>query len=250
MFRLMSDLKVVLYKNNRAPRSIALSTRTLYRTLVLAAIGAALLVACAGLAARFYLVSKARVSPFQAPPVLVADDTEQLPTGSPEAQIQSLRDQVELLKTRLQNATSAQTTPREIDKKNPALALFSPVVTDKTQEKNQVAISNFRYAPAEGKNPATLTFDLHNAHPGEHIEKGYIVVLARGETGLLAYPNVFNRAGPYLLDFEKGETFQVARFRLVNAQFAASADAFQILIFTRNGELLINTTYELKADGN
>ena len=45
---------------------------------------------------------------------------------------------------------------------------------------------------------------------------------------------------------EKGETFQVARFRMVNAQFDAPADTFQILIFTRKGELLINTMYEAK----
>ncbi|MBI3543489.1 MAG: hypothetical protein HY075_09480 [Deltaproteobacteria bacterium] len=167
------------------------------------------------------------------------------PSNSLESQNRALRDQVDLLGSRLQNALAAQKAPREIDKKNPALALFSPVVIDHTQDQNQVVISNIRTSRNKDKT-TNLTFELHNAHEGESTEKGYIVVLARSELGLWSYPNAFNNTGPYLLDFEKGETFQVARFRMVNAQFDADAQSFQILIFTRNGQLLINQLFEMK----
>jgi hypothetical protein len=242
----MSDLKLVLYKENRAPRSIALSSRMIYRTLFLAVFLGFLIVVSVGLAARFYLVSRAKSSQILMP--ISSQNTDDLgPSNSLEDQVRSLRDQLDQANNKLSNAAATLAAPREIDKKNPALALFSPIVVDATPKQNQVVISNFRYAKSNGKSPATLTFDLHNAHPGESVEKGYIVVLARNENALQAYPNVFSRTAPYLLDFEKGETFQVARFRLVNAQFDTDAQNFQILIFTRKGELLINQLHEAKS---
>lgn len=244
MFRLMSDIKLVLYKENRAPRSIALSTRMIYRTLSLAIFLALLAVACVGLAARFYVLSRAKMSQPMAP--TIANTDELGPSNSLEEQNHSLRDQIEQLKARLQNQAIVRSSAKDIDKTNPALALFSPNVTDKTHGQDQVVASNFKYTKGNGKTPSALTFQLNNAHPDESVEKGYIVVLARNENGLYAYPNVFDKTGTYLLDFEKGETFQVARFRLVNAQFGVDASNFQILIFTRKGELLINAHYEVK----
>lgn len=244
----MSDIKLVLYKENRAPRSIALSTRMVYRTLFVAMAFGILVAVSVGLAARFYLVSRAKLSQTTMP-ISNQNPDEVGPSNSLDDQVRSLQDQLDQSNAKLKNAAATMAAPREIDKKNPALALFSPVVTDRSPNQNQIVISNFRYAKGGGKGPSTLTFDLHNAHPGESVEKGYIVVLARNESGLFAYPNIFNKAGAYLLDFEKGETFQVARFRLVNAQFDVDAQNFQILIFTRNGELLINQSHEVKSGG-
>lgn len=217
-----------------------------YRTLFLAMFFGLVVVLSVGLAARFYLVSRAKSSQTAAPISSPTDD-EFGPTNNPEDMVRSLRDQLDQANSRLANAAAAATMPKELDRRNPALALFSPVISDRTQDQPQVIISNFRYARGYGKGPSTLTFDLNNARPGETVEKGYIVVLARNENGLHAYPNVFNKAGPFLLDFEKGETFQVARFRLVNAQFDVDATHFQIFIFTRKGELLINTAHEVKS---
>lgn len=242
----MSDIKLVLYKDNRAPRSIALSTRMIYRTLFMAMAFGITVAVSVGLAARFYLVSRAKLSQ-TAMPISNQNPDEVGPSNSLEDQVRSLQDQLDQSNSKLKNAATAMAAPREIDKKNPALALFSPVVTDRSPNQNQIVISNFRYAKGAAKGPSTLTFDLHNAHPGESVEKGYIVVLARNENGLFAYPNIFNKTGAYLLDFEKGETFQVARFRLVNAQFDVDAQNFQVLIFTRNGELLINQSHEVKS---
>jgi hypothetical protein len=237
----MSDLKLVLYKENRSPRSIALSTRMLYKTLFLATVVGLLLLLTTGLALKFYFLSRAKTSQATSTTSNIMDGMG--PTNTLEDQNQSLRDEVDQLKAKLANIAVVQGAPKEIDKKNPALALFSPVVVDRTQGQDQVVIAAIK--ASKGK-PTSLTFELHNAHEGQSTEKGYIVVRARTETGLQAYPNIFNKSGPFLLDFEKGETFQVARFRMVNAQFEAPADHFQILIFTRKGELLINTMYEAK----
>lgn len=248
MFRAMSDIRLVLYKNNRAPRSIALSTRMIYRTMALAMLGAFLLVVSTGAAIHLFLAARAKTSQATSASSATADENDIGPSNSADAQNKSLRDEIELLRVRLQNTAAAQAALKEIDKKNPALALFSPLVTDRTQSQDQVRIANFSYSKNRDKT-STLTFELHNAHEGESTEKGYLVVLARGTSGLFAYPNTFAPTGPYLLDFERGETFQVARFRMVNAQFEAEAQHFQVLIFTRKGELLINTMHEVNAGG-
>jgi len=244
----MSDIKVVLYKGNRAPRSLALSTGMLYRTLFAALLFGLLVVLSLALATRFYVLSREKLAQRSAPITQTAD-SELGPSNSPEEQNKALRDQIDALNHRLQNAAKLSGTALGLDKNNAALALFSPVVVDKTRSQEQVEVKNFRYFTGNGKAQTSLTFELHNATPGASVEKGYIVVLGRGETGLLGYPNVFQKRGPFLLDFEHGETFQVARFRLVNAQFDGQAQSFQILIFTRSGELLINTMYEARANG-
>ncbi|HRK03127.1 MAG TPA: hypothetical protein PLH57_10730 [Oligoflexia bacterium] len=239
----MSDLRLVIYKDQHSPRSISLSTRTLYRTLVLGSFASLFFIGATILLIKLYLRGPTKIS------VPSHDDQSDSiigPTNSPEELIRALRDEIELSKSRLQNAQALQNAPKELDSKNPALGLFSPIVTDKTQSGPFVKIANFKYSPGDGKSPLTLTFELHNAGSAEIVQKGYIVVLARNDSSLLGYPNIFRNSGPYLIDFEKGETFQVARFRLVNAQFSAErAKNFQILIFSRSGELLINTMHEV-----
>ncbi len=216
--------------------------------MFLAVLAGLILILSLGTAVRFYLAARAKTSQTTSATHAAFEDESSVPSNSIEAQNRALKDEVDQLRSRLQNAAAAQSAPREIDKKNPALALFSPIVVDRTQNQNQVTIANIKSAKGKDKT-STLTFELHNAHEGESTEKGYIIVLARGEAGLYAYPNAFNATSPYLVDFEKGETFQVARFRAVNAQFQGDAQHFQILIFTRNGQLLINTMHEVDSSG-
>lgn len=236
----MADIKIVLYNENNSPRSIALSKRMLYQTLAMGVLVALLLLLSLGLATKFYLQSRAKNTQTIMPTETSPEDLGAID----EEKSQSLKDQVSQLKQQIDNANQLKSIPKELDRKNPALALFSPLVVDKTQNPPLVNVQNIKFQKGDGKNPSTLHFDLLNVHPGASVEKGYIVVLARGTTGLYAYPNVFNENGPFLLDFEKGETFQVARFRVVNAQFDVSTTSFQILIFTRKGELLINARYD------
>jgi hypothetical protein len=245
----MPEIKVVLYQGNSTPRSIALTTRTVYRTLFLSALLALALVISTAAAVKFYLLSHEKNAANAPPKASSQDDGLVGPKNTLEEQNKSLTDQVDQLRSRIANMNAARSSPREIDKKSPALALFSPVITDRAQSQNQVEMKAIKYSKKGARSPATLTFELHNANPASGtVEKGYIVVLARAENQLLAYPNVFTKSGPYLLDFEMGETFQVARFRMVNAEFDEDSRHFQILIFGRNGDLLINASYEVPGD--
>ena len=181
----------------------------------------------------------------------VTESTGDTP-GSLADQNKTLQDQVDELSNKLKNQAAIAASTKEIDKKNPALALFAPIVTDKTKAQEQIVIKNITYTPAGSNSSNTvLSFELHNPKPDEGSQKGYIVVVARTEKGLFAYPSVFQSSGHYLLDFEKGETFNIARFRMAHATFdlPTSPDSFQIFLFSRAGELLINELHELKKTG-
>ena len=243
------ELKVVLYKDNSYPRSFALSFRQLSKWAVLASGTIFLLVAMSGLLVRHYFFSNARDSSLSlAPRAELADLIG--PFNSTEEQIKSLKDQVDLLQSRVKNLTALQEAPKDLDVKNPVLSLFSPNIVDYTKGQDQITAKNFSFSPGNHREPATLSFELHNNHPDKSVQKGYIVVLAKGRSALRAYPQVFNSKGPFLIDFEKGESFQVARFRMVNAQFDLSdlrepISSYQILIFKRTGELLLNLLTEV-----
>lgn len=245
----MSELQILIYQSNRSPRSVSINTRTIYRFLGAALAGTVLLLLGGALllrtGARHWAKSNEHSLPSSAP-----QETSDLgPTNLPAEQSQQLRDEIDRLQNQLANASKLAHAPREIDKKNPALALFSPLVLDQTKAEPIVMIQHFRYSKGSGKTPTTLTFELHNARPGETTQKGYIVVLGRAEHSLHAYPPIMTESSPFLVDFEKGETFQVARFRLVNAQFDSPVERFQILIFSRKGELLINSFFDARQNG-
>jgi hypothetical protein len=242
----MSDLKVILYKENSAPRSLNLNTRSVYRMVAFISLLIALLIGLVALSIRLYL--NRGIQPEKASLGTLAEMSEMIKSGSPEDQIRSLKDEIDILQNKIKNQATLAEKTKEIDKTNPALALFAPLVVDKTKNQELVQVKNINYIPANSKGQTTVTFELHNPHPDEGTSKGYIVVLARADKNMYSYPNVFNTNGPYLLDFEKGETFAIARFRAVNAQFEIPnvPESFQVLIFTRTGELLVNDLHEIK----
>jgi uncharacterized small protein (DUF1192 family) len=173
------------------------------------------------------------------------------PINNAEELIKKLKDDIDRLNAQLKNAQAERDSARDLDTQHPVLGLFSPTVTDNTKTAPQILTKNFTYNKGNTREPTSLSFELHNSEPGQSVQKGYIVVLARTKNALYSYPNVFNQKGPFILDFEKGESFQVSRFRVVNAQFDQidqvkdPVSQFQILIFRRNGELLLNLSSEV-----
>ena len=81
-------------------------------------------------------------------------------------------------------------------------------------------------------------------------ERGYIVALAKTNDLLMVYPpNAFNPSQNIVLDFTKGETFGVSRFREARATFPAAAltnrhPRFQILLFSTDGRVIANQHVE------
>lgn len=246
-----ADLRIVFYRGNSYPRALAVDPGKVIRVFVALALSSLVLLGALGLLIRWTV--RHQVTHGQGMTATSQESVDQYgPFNSAEEQGKKLKDDVERLEARIRTLTAEKEAPKEIDSRNPVLALFSPVITDQTKSQQLVVAKNFSFSPGAGKEPMTLSFELHNSEPGSSVQKGYIVVLARGRNTLKAYPDVFNPKGAYLLDFERGESFQVSRFRVVNAQFDAAdtkdpVTHFQIMIFKRTGELLLNLLSEVKG---
>lgn len=244
----MSDLKVVLYKENSQPRSLELSTKTVYKTLTFISLLSVALIASVILGLRAHF-SKGKAISTQTANIEIGDGSA---GNSPEDQIRTLKDQVEQMNQKLKNQALVAGSNKEIDKTNPALALFAPIIKDETKS-SKVDAKNFKFSPASAKNPATLSFELHNTDPESGSQKGYIIVLARSENTIDSYPDTMLTNSPYLIDFEKGETFNIARFRMANAQFNhlsnTNPKSLQVFIFNREGGLWINKNVDIGSAG-
>ena len=98
-----------------------------------------------------------------------------------------------------------------------------------------------------------LSFELHNIDPEQKPERGYIIVLAKSTDVLAVYPtDAFSPTQNIVLDFTKGETFGIARFREARAIFTPAALSggkklnFQILLFASDGRVVANLNVEDK----
>lgn len=240
----MKDIKLLLFKDYYAPRTFSIGSSQIKQ---MGYVGALLIMwALLGsfLAGKFYLKSRFANNPSDAP-IIQSQDMSQFDqeAANPDSVV-TLKDKVTALEAQLKSLREPTTTPKALDTR-PLFSLFGSQVTDNTTELTgvpaKVAIQNFKLSTTNNK--TLLTFELHNRTPGESVEKGYLAVLAKTENGIYSYPDIINSTGNVLFNFERGETFQVARFRMVNAQFATTAKHFQILIFNRTGGLLINQNF-------
>lgn len=249
----MNDLKIVLYKENNTPRTISVNSSIFKKTLFLTSTLSFLLIAA--LISTFYFYSKSKNAKFAQfttnQTTEVADD---IPIGNtPDEQIRILKDQVELLNQKIKNQSAVISAPKEIEKNSPVLGLFTPNIIDKTKADEKVHPDNFKFTEGTSGKPHTLSFELHNPNPDDGSQKGYILALARSANSVFAYPeNSFNPSAPYLVEFDKGETFSIARFRMVNTQFSMPfvPTTIQVLIFTRSGELLFNHLVEVNKNAS
>ena len=91
--------------------------------------------------------------------------------------------------------------------------------------------------------------------PEQKTARGYIVVLAKGTTTLASYPEgAFSPSQNIVLDYTKGETFGVSRFREARATFKAAAfegqkPRFQVLLFASDGRVINNLHVESAGGG-
>ncbi len=110
-------------------------------------------------------------------------------------------------------------------------------------ENQAVEIINPRVIKNRETDEVLLKFDLSNNSAKERT-RGYILTIAKSKNAIYAYPSgVLQPIGSVLFDYKKGETFSIARFRSVTAQFLAPSITeeelhFQILIFSPSGKIL------------
>lgn len=115
-----------------------------------------------------------------------------------------------------------------------------------------IAVKNIRLSnsPAGSTKEVYVDFELHNIDPEQKLARGYILVLAKTPGYLSVYPeNAFSPSQNILLDYTKGETFGVSRFREARARFPAAPlegtkPRFQVLLFSSDGKVIANMHVE------
>jgi hypothetical protein len=237
----MKDLKIVLYKENNSPKTISLSSKTILKLASSVGIFFLVLFFTSIVSIRYYL--KIKNSNFSLPQTSSQEEMDSLDRNDPKV----LKDKIEQLTQQLENQKKQEQLSKNFITDSPVLALFSPIVRDETHIP-KVEIKNFKFSSPSQSDSITLSFELHNNDPDSGSQKGYIIVIAKSPNAIEIYPNAINIKDKFLIDFEKGETFNIARFRMVNAQFESidknQIKAFQIFIFNREGKLWINKLVE------
>lgn len=114
-----------------------------------------------------------------------------------------------------------------------------------------ISVKNVRVSGLEpGAKEIFVDFELHNTDPDQRQARGYIVVMAKTSGFIATYPEgAFSPSQNILLDYTKGETFAVSRFREARANFPAAQlegkkPRFQVLLFSTDGKVIANSHVE------
>lgn len=128
------------------------------------------------------------------------------------------------------------------------LALFNtPLGFEDLREQNLAKVDNFSNKVSNGK--VTFRFDLMNNQQGDNKLSGFITIIQYHSQGINLYPSInLNKDAPFI-QYSKGESFYVSRFRPVIAEFTIPQNStsvwYKVFLFNRTGNLIyMNSTQE------
>lgn len=233
------DLTLVLLRSNGAPRTFRIQIPTLRHGLFwITTLFAVLLVTSLIFSALyFYLRHQAKQQPKLTPAVQAKlDDYD------------SMKASLTKLQATAEGRTKVGASNQSAD--GIPLQLFGPLSEKVGRENSPVDIKDAKVAFNERKNQLELTFGLHNQRSENNPARGYILVLAKSSDSLTTYPaGAFQANDNILIDFRKGETFKISRFREATATFKdlrRENTTFQIVIFSFEGKILRTMHYDEK----
>lgn len=121
------------------------------------------------------------------------------------------------------------------------LALFNtPLGFEDIREQNLAKVENFTNKVSNGK--VTFKFDLMNNQENDKKLSGFITIIQYHSQGLNVYPGIELSNNSPLIQYSKGESFYVSRFRPVIAEFnlptGSNSVWYKVFIFNRTGNLL------------
>jgi hypothetical protein len=258
--KLSEDLTVILLRGNGTPRTFRISLPMMQRSLTALGFTFAFAIAAAALLLIWNLLHLTvdRVEVAAPPPVAVVAPVPTAPAtapsfwnaGAPTTDDAELKKEVTGLRETNAKLSSQLNGRKDLAAGvNPGLLqFFGPRNVLETGSPMQV--KNVKIT----RNPATqeiyVDFELHNTDASQQQRRGYIVVLAKTPTFLMSYPEaVFTPSQNIVLDFTKGETFGVSRFRQARAIFpGAPLDGkharYQILLFSDEGKVIADMHVE------
>lgn len=247
---LSEDLTVILLRGNGSPRTFRLPLPALQRSLTALGFAFALAVLAAIF---FFLLNLFRFTPDRVdiPSLLpsvtaVTSSTATPASGSKEDELQKevtgLREDIAKL-----NFAANGRKPLAPGANPGLLQFFGP--TNVAAEEKEIQVKNAKIVRDSAKN-IYLDFEIHNVDPEQKPVRGYIVVMAKTPAFLAVYPEgAFNPSQNVVLDFTKGETFSVSRFRQVRATFSGvplegKKPKFQALLFKTDGSVIADLHVE------
>lgn len=261
---LSEDLTVILLRGNGSPRTFRLSLPALQRSLT--ALGFlftfAVLAAILLLALNLYRpavrerVVEVPASVSSGPAATAPADTKpafwkNLTGKGDEGKSQEeLRAENEALRADLTRLSGLADNRKEL----PAgqlpglLQFFGPRNVE--EGISPIAVKNIRVTKGDSAKEIYVDFELHNVDPEQRTARGYIVVLAKTQSILATYPEgALSPNQSIVLDYTKGETFGVSRFREARATFRAAPleglkPRFQVLLFANDGRVINNLHVE------
>lgn len=262
---LSEDLTIILLRGNGSPRSFRLSLPALQRSLTaLGFLFAFSIVAALSLlflnvfrsasslrlpdtAVKPAAVSEPAAKPTESKPAFwnLGSSSSTQDEGEMRKEIQGLRDDIAKLAAQ---ADGRKELPQ--GQLTGLLQFFGPRNVE--EGISPIAVKNVRVSQgaAGSTKEIYVDFELHNIDPEQRLARGYILVLAKTPGYLSVYPeNAFSPTQNILLDYTKGETFGVSRFREARARFPAAAlegakPRFQVLLFSSDGKVIANMHVE------
>ncbi len=274
--RLSEDLTVILLRGNGSPRTFRLSLPALQRSLTaLGFLFAFALLSALGLLGLQLLrpASFQRVVTLPAP-VAPAPNPDSAPSPPPSAEAKPSNFWKSL------TGSNGHATEEEMRKENEALREEVSRLSGQVDGRKELApgqlpglmqffgprnveggisplaVKNIRVSRGgEQMKELFVDFELHNVDPEQKTARGYIVVLAKSQNLIASYPEgAFNPTQNIVLDYTKGETYGVSRFREARAVFRAAPlegqrPRFQILLFASDGRVINNLHVENTGGG-
>ena len=228
--RLSEDLTVVLLRGNGSPRTFRLNIPYLQRSLLLLGATIILLLMIAIGAGGLALIKK---DTFQLP-IQIADKDEN------SKELLGLREDLAKLHDQLEER---KTLPNKVEDKGVPLKLLSPNTVLVPEAESTVRVKN-PVITRNNQGDVKIGFELHNLEPSQRQVRGYIVVLAKSKNFLMPYPSTaFSPTDNVFLNFTRGETFAISRFRTAVAEFHHVPPTneplhFQIFLFSTLGKIL------------
>ncbi|MGZ3694423.1 MAG: hypothetical protein ACXWQO_09580 [Bdellovibrionota bacterium] len=277
---LSDELTVVFLRGNGSPRTFRVPLIAVQRSLTAIAF-----TFCLALLAAFFFFglnllrsSDSSPAPTYAPAVAIAPAPVPLPGSTPPADAvktgiwqkiagsvnspsnsggtdSELKKEVEGLHQDIARLNSQIDARKDLPKgtnMTTVLQLLGPRSVVMPESDTNIRVRNAKFTRDPAAKEIVLNFELHNIDEQQKQERGYIVAIAKTNDMMLVYPpNVFNPSQNIVLDFTKGETFGISRFRAATATFSAAAlsgknPSFQILLFSTDGRIIANQHVEEK----
>lgn len=175
--------------------------------------------------------------------------TQLKPTTSPaerDQEMEGLREDIAKLNAKLEDRKEVPANQENVS----LLQFMGPKSALIPASESTMKVEGIKVVKDPAGKEVYLDFELHNVDPSQKPSRGYIIAVAKTADVIAVYPSsAFSPTQNILLNFTKGETFGVSRFRQARATFNLAAfngkkPSFQIILFGTDGRVLSSIQVE------